>query len=210
MPTAVLFTHLCIAAVNSVLQSSPQEWWDCAVTFDCLYIFPQKLQGPTSATAVMDFSTSAVHGWIINEAASAFETEHKIIIPCAVCTNRATSASPWRWGPSPGSIWREGWCSAWSWSGGGRWPSGYRPVVPAARPVCAASPSNGGWCRPGTPPGRECRSARRHRRICEEWQSGRYSLLFGRDVRNGAQSQGCKTGEPGTQVKMSKLQFTQE
>lgn len=48
MPTAVLLTRLCIAAVNSVLPTSPQKWRDCAVTFDCLYIFQQKLRGPTS------------------------------------------------------------------------------------------------------------------------------------------------------------------
>lgn len=120
---------------------------------------------------------------------------------CVVCTNRAASASPWRWGPSPGSIWRGEWCFVWSWSGGGRWPWDYRPVVPAARPVCAASPSNGGWCRPGTPPGRGCRSAGRQRRICEEWRSHRYYLLSVRDVHEGAESQGRKTGNWGLRSK---------
>lgn len=75
--------------------------------------------------------------------------------------------SPLLWAPAPGNTSQEEWYSVWSWSGGDQWPLGYHLVVLVARLVCAASPSSGGLCRPGTRPSQECISTRREK--TSEW-----------------------------------------
>lgn len=74
--------------------------------------------------------------------------------------------SPLLWAPAPGNTSQEEWYSVWSWLGGDQWPLGYHLVVLVARLVCAASPSSGGLCRPGTRPSLECISTRREK-TCE-------------------------------------------
>lgn len=112
----------------------------------------------------------------------------------------------WQWGPSPGSTWPEEWCFVWSWSGGGRWPWDYRPAVPAARLFCAASPSNGDWCRPGTPPGQGCRSTRREK-VWEMWQPNPVPFRLICDAHNetlrelSLRATKWETREPGQNVK---------